>query len=181
MDRLTSTDLNLRLPYAFGNELDYLRNLGSNLEPGSVVVMLGFGPAVMAMALLEGAEDIPFQFYAVDLYNFTGASHLEAAGFADKVYIIQDYSWDASERFSYKSIDLLIVDACHDFECVSKDILAWWGKVKDKGIVFFHDYEKPDDREAEVTGVKPAIKKHKTEKWKELARPGISIVFRKMA
>lgn len=178
MDRLTASDLNFRLPYAFGNELEYLHELGQALEPGAVVVMLGFGPAVMALALLEGAGETPLQFYAVDLANFTGVSHLAAAGFEDKVYVIKDYSWDASERFSYKSIDLLIVDACHDFECVSKDIQAWWGKVKDNGVVFFHDYEKPDEY-ADATGVKAAIKKHQTDKWKELARPGISIVFRK--
>lgn len=175
--KMTATSLNHRLPYTFGNEIDYLKDLGSNLQPGNVVVMLGFGPGVMAMALLEGAGNTPFEFYAVDNYNFTGEAHLKAAGFEDRVHVIQDLSWDASEQFSYQSVDLLIVDACHEYECVIKDIQAWWGKVKRGGIVFFHDYL---DQDGNLSGVHDAIELFRSLDWEELDCPGVSIVFRRI-
>jgi len=174
---MTSVSLNEILPYTFGSEIEYLHQMGKNLLPGSVVVMLGVGPAVMAIALLEGADGTPFQFYGVDINNFTGLEHLKAAGFADKVYPINDYSWDAAQRFSHKSVDVLIVDACHDYDCVSKDIQAWWSKVKTGGIVFFHDYRTPDGQLNE--DVRGAIKLFQSDSWVELAQPGISIVFKK--
>jgi hypothetical protein len=178
MEKLTANGLNARLPYTFGTEIEYLQKIGGELVPGSVVVMLGVGPAVMALALLEGAADTPFDFYAVDNQNFTGASHLIGAGFNDRVYFIQDLSWNAAERFSFKSVDLLIVDACHDYDCVVKDIQAWWGRVKVGGTVFFHDYLEPNGTLS--AGVYPAVEKFRNESWEELDRPGISIVFKRI-
>ncbi len=177
MEQLTARELNNKLPYAFGTEIEYLHKLGSELIPGSVAVMLGVGPAIMALALLEGSNGTSFDFYAVDNQNFTGASHLVAAGFGERVYFIQDLSWNAAERFSYKSVDLLIVDACHDYDCIVRDIQAWWGRIKVGGIVFFHDYLETDGSLS--SGVYSAVEKFRKESWQELGRLGISIVFRR--
>lgn len=178
MERLTASNLNDRLPYTFGNEIEYLQTLGANLQAGSVVVMLGVGPGIMALSLLEGAQNTPFDFYGVDTSNFTGLEHLKGAGWNDRIYPIQDVSWNAAERFSYKSVDLLIIDACHDYECVAKDIQAWWGRVKVGGTVFFHDYRLPSG--ALNHDVQMAIDTYRNAKWREIAQPGISIVYRKI-
>lgn len=177
MERLTASILNARLPYCFGEEIQYFQHLGSQLKPGAVVVVLGFGPGIMCMSLLEGANGTPIQLYAVDIQNFTGVEHLKSDGFEDKVYLIKDLSWNAASRFSAKSVDVLIVDACHDFDCVDRDIRAWWSKVKVGGTVFFHDYEVPAG--GEPTGVKNAIEKNRKITWEEISRPGISIVYRR--
>jgi len=169
-------DINDRLTYCFGNEIEYFQELGSILNNKNLVVMLGVGPAIMALALLEGATE-EFEFWGVDKYNITGKDHLEASGFADRMQILEELTWDAAEHFEDNSIDILIVDASHDKDSVDKDIKAWYSKVKQNGIMFFHDFEKLE----EVNGVAEAIEENKTLFWQEVSRPGISIVYRKLA
>ncbi len=38
------------------------------------------------------------------------------------------------------TLDLLYIDACHSYECVTDDINAWFNKVKKGRIIAFHDY-----------------------------------------
>jgi hypothetical protein len=172
---MKATELNARLPYTFGNEIEYLQQLGKTLQPHSHVVMLGVGPAVMALALLEGAT-CAFNFWGVDAFNATGLAHLKEAGFEGCLNFISSFSWAAAQRFENNSVDLLIIDAAHDYSSVCKDIVAWYDKVKQNGILFFHDWTALESD----NGVQQAINEHKTLFWQELAQPGVSIVFRKI-
>lgn len=55
-------------------------------------------------------------------------------------------SVDAARFFNDGSLDLVYIDAAHDYANVTADIDAWWPKVKAGGILSGHDYEtKPDD------------------------------------
>lgn len=63
----------------------------------------------------------------------------------DKVEVIKDFSTNACHRFSNESIDLVFIDASHDFENVKADILAWMPKIKKGGMIMFHDYPEPTD------------------------------------
>lgn len=168
---MNSEELNGRLPYAFGNELDYLRNLATELPNNAKVVMLGVGPAVMMLALYEGNPRL--QFYGVDNRDLTGKSHLAAAGCS--AAILNMDSAESAKLFPDRSVDLLIIDADHTYEGVVRDIVAWRNKVK--GILFFHDYV-PHANDAPNNGVARAIADYRKPAWTEIARPGISIVFR---
>lgn len=49
-------------------------------------------------------------------------------------------SIEASKCFQDNSIDIVFIDACHEYEYVKADIEAWYQKVKIGGIIAGHDY-----------------------------------------
>lgn len=55
---------------------------------------------------------------------------------------IEALTLDAAKLFEDNSIDFCFIDAAHDYESVKKDIMAYWPKVKNGGILAGHDYEK---------------------------------------
>ena len=50
------------------------------------------------------------------------------------------WSWDAAASYPDGSLDLVYLDAGHDYAEVSKDIAAWRPKVKPGGFLAGHDY-----------------------------------------
>jgi len=53
---------------------------------------------------------------------------------------IRKNSIEASKDFQDNSLDIVFLDACHEYECVKKDIECWLPKVKVGGILSGHDY-----------------------------------------
>jgi hypothetical protein len=49
-------------------------------------------------------------------------------------------SLDAAKLYEDESIDVVFIDACHEYQCVKDDIAAWFPKVKRGGYVSGHDY-----------------------------------------
>lgn len=151
-------------------------------NPNANVMMIGAGPGVMGIALLEDRH--PINLSVVDnVSDYYFITHLELAGMS-KEYLkdrlssfIQDSS-TLGKNWIGGDLDLLIVDGDHLQDGVEKDIDAWLPHVKVGGLIFFHDYEKTIG--GGDTGVKEAIENKKTKEWELVDRLGISIVFRKM-
>jgi predicted O-methyltransferase YrrM len=178
------TSLLANLPCVFGDEIDYLRNAGKTFKPETNVLMLGTGSGQMALLMHLGArenytEPYPakmFNFYTVDwALNGTYEIHMRHYGF-DVGTVIAGKTWDVYSQFQDEFFDFIIVDACHWKQCVSMDIEAYWPKLKTGGLCFFHDFIKKETD----NGVEEAINEHKNENWLEIARPGISIVYKKV-
>jgi hypothetical protein len=55
-----------------------------------------------------------------------------------RVQIIEDSSQNAVERFPDGSVDMVYVDAVHDYESVYGDLVAWWPKCN--MMMAGHDY-----------------------------------------
>lgn len=180
MDKLTAEELNDILPYLFGDEIKYLKALANSLDDESIIMMLGVGPAIMAMAMLEDTKKTLY-LYGIDIDKQCleyARKHLNAAGVSPhNAILIQNSSLVEATYWEDESIDVLLVDADHSYEAVRADIEAWWPKVRKGGIVFFHDYEK---KQIEDNGVEEAVEESRGRYWKEIERPGISIVFQKV-
>jgi predicted O-methyltransferase YrrM len=54
---------------------------------------------------------------------------------------IKSLSAIAADKYPDQTFDLVYIDAAHDRENVTKDILAWLPKVKDGGTIAGHDYK----------------------------------------
>jgi hypothetical protein len=71
--------------------------------------------------------------------------------FKDQFKTHRCLSWDGAANFEDASVDYVLIDAGHDEESVSKDIAAWWPKVKPGGYMGGDDYVVND------WGVFPAV------------------------
>jgi hypothetical protein len=49
-------------------------------------------------------------------------------------------SLEAANQYADGSLDVVFIDACHEYDCVKKDIAAWLPKVKPNGYFAGHDY-----------------------------------------
>lgn len=187
MTLLTSDGLNSTVPYAMPEELETLRELSRKLNQDSEVVMIGAGPGVMAMAVMEAHKplDAP-NLHIIEIDSLAWVeTHLDAAGVsASKVTFVQGDSGEVGKNWQ-SQIDLLIVDGDHSYAGVSRDIDAWWDKVKPGGIVYFHDWLEREGGfngigEWHESGVARAFNDRRLPMYQVLAMPGISMVVQKV-
>ena len=60
--------------------------------------------------------------------------------FKENLNIIRWNSWKAAKFFDDNSVDIVFVDAGHDYDNVTKDIINWLPKIRKGGVMVGHDY-----------------------------------------
>ena len=58
----------------------------------------------------------------------------------NKIESIESLSWDGAQHFDKESIDFCYIDAGHTYDCVKKDLEAWYPKVKKESYFGGDDY-----------------------------------------
>lgn len=58
-----------------------------------------------------------------------------------KAKIVRKFSMDAVKDFKNETLDFVYLDANHEFQAVTNDIVEWGKKVKVGGIISGHDFE----------------------------------------
>jgi predicted O-methyltransferase YrrM len=61
----------------------------------------------------------------------------------ENIIKVKKSSVEASQDFSDRSLDLVYIDAEHDYNSVKTDINAWKNKVRRGGVLAGHDYMLP--------------------------------------
>lgn len=201
MDRKSfAEELNDSAPYAHPDEIKFLQEfgrqfLGSNYDQ---IVMIGAGPAVMAVALLENHPDPP-EMTIIDHGTMVYAkAHLQAIGL--DLNNINFWQTDSEKAGTYwqwdklsSPIDFLIIDGDHTYSGVYGDICSWLPHMRVGGYVLFHDYlERPGGfnggGEWRLGSVAQVVKDHVVPRtvedqtkarWKEIRRVGISILVQR--
>ena len=156
------------------------------------MVMIGAGPGVMALAVLEGLEHSGASLTVID--NDTTQwveAHVRETGLEGRAkisYVVSDSSHYGREMWPKGNrLRLLIVDGDHSERGVRDDIMAWCPKVEERSLVFFHEYEDCTGPKFEKDGsyiseVRPVVEATmRGPNWKEVANLGCSIMFEKTA
>lgn len=192
-------ELNDSAPYAHPDEIKFLQEFGKQFHKDDQIVMIGAGPAVMAVALLENHPDQP-DMTIID-HKPMGYAYAHLEFIKANLDLINFWTVDserAGDRWLWqtgKFIDFLIVGGDHSYDGVLLDIQIWLPFVRVGGYVLFHDYlERPGGfnggGEWEPGSVAQAVKDHvvprlvedgNKSQWKEIRQVGISILVQREA
>ena len=140
-----------------GNQIPLMWSIFSTFEGKAVEVGCWKGRATHAFKSFIPKDQ--FELFCVDPFLgssehkdlLDGAStrkdfedNLREAGMLSSICIIEKYSADAARDFEDGSLDLVFIDAEHDYDNVKLDILSWYPKLKSGGIILGHDYPNPN-------------------------------------
>jgi len=131
------------------NQLKGLKMLiDEYLNDNSVMVEIGSFAGVSSELFALHCKEL----YCVDLWDpyweITDKQRIEFAEFSfdkisknyENVYKVKKSSVEASKDFKDGSLDLVYIDAAHDYDSVRQDILTWLPKIKKGGFIAGHDY-----------------------------------------
>lgn len=139
--------------FPWAGHKDFAYDLVSNLKP-AVIVELGTYRATSFYSFCQAAKDkkTNTKIFAVDTWK--GDEHAGYYGddifqevqdtaktfYGDVAYSLvrKDFN-EAVAEFEDNSIDILHIDGLHTYEAVKNDFETWQQKVKNDGIVLFHD------------------------------------------
>ena len=128
-------------------------DLVRNTRP-KVVVELGTHKGTSLFSFCQAAKDAGMDTWICAIDTWQGDKH---AGFYDgsvlqevkkivhanyakvNCTLIQKTFDDALPQFADRSIDILHIDGLHTYEAVKHDYETWRGKVREDGIILFHD------------------------------------------
>jgi len=126
---------------------------GTNSHFVEVGVWKGMSACFMAVEILNSGKNIKFD--CIDTWDYVPTSseiieekfnnlfdtfkkNIEPV--KDVINIIKSLSWEGASKYDDESLDFVFIDAGHDYESVSKDLNAWYPKIKKGGTIAGHDY-----------------------------------------
>ena len=119
----------------------------------------GKGQEFFVVDTFQGSVNEQKHLKAVEALHSKGTSVFEAfsqniedCGLSKFVKPIKAESLKAVKQFEDGQCDFVFIDACHLYEAVKADILAWRPKVRKGGILAGHDYHVE-----QFPGVKQAV------------------------
>ena len=153
MPPMTPAESDEYRPYIEGWSTDILpwyRRVAAELPDGAAVVEVG---VYYGRSLLFLAEELYTQgktrcrLYGIDpcewregQWETLKRNQLSIGPAAGMVRVVRIPSIEAATEFADRSLDLVFIDAEHDYTNVKRDIEAWTSKVKPNGLLAGHDY-----------------------------------------
>lgn len=129
--------------FLYSAEVDFLIELAQGLPEDPVVVNIGAGVGTSGLAFLESRDDL--ELWTIDispggpdgglqneLNALKGTRHQRSARHHQILGDSMEIGWNGLA-------DLIFVDGDHTD--VSRDIAAWVPRLKQDGIIAFHDYD----------------------------------------
>lgn len=138
------------------DELRFLAQMAQGIQGNIVEVGTYLGRTAIALAEASGNEATvyavdPYEYYQVmtddrNVFIYTPQNreymleNVSACGFDDKIALINERSPEAAKVWEGGAIDLLFIDALHDYDNVKADFEAWSPFVAERGVIVLHDY-----------------------------------------
>jgi len=119
------------------------QNVKENFKMAEVGSFIGRSTELFAMYCEEVYSIDPYLSYSEvgnEHMSTAESKFLEMAKNYSNIKQIKKTSFEASKDFEDKSLDLVYIDAAHDYQSVKNDILTWAPKVKVGGYLCGHDY-----------------------------------------
>jgi len=132
----------------------FLYQNAKKVNPDDTIVEIGSWKGKSTICLAKGSQNgNQATIYAVDPHIGSSEHHkmfgkvdtfqefqqnIKDAGVEQYVKPIRETSENASKNF-HKTVGFLFVDGAHEFKLVQTDIKSWFSKIKDGGIIAFHD------------------------------------------
>lgn len=91
---------------------------------------------VIAIDTFKGSSEHR-KFGDIDTYD-SFMSNMQRMRTADVIDVKRGYSYDIADDFN-EDIDMLFIDGSHEYEHVKRDFIMWAPKVRENGIIAFHD------------------------------------------
>lgn len=132
------------------NEGVLLYRLARKLPEKGTIVEIGAYRGKSTCFIAEGIKNRDVTFYTIDTFENQGMSEglrdtfkefrKNTLKYKDKIIVKKGFSYDVVKELKNIKIDLLWIDACHEYEAVKSDIEDWLPLVKKNGLLCFHDY-----------------------------------------
>lgn len=126
-----------------------LYKLSLSLPHQSTVVEIGSYLGASALFFASGIKERGGKLYCIDTWYNEGMAEGQRDTFEEflkniepmRHFIIplRGQSVDIAKTFNER-IDLLFIDGDHSYEGIKGDVESWLPKIKDDGIIIFHDY-----------------------------------------
>ncbi len=127
--------------------------------PGGKFVEIGTFLGRSLSCILPFVATNGCELTAVDLWPRNSFAvfnaNMNALGFGNKFKTLRMASLVAAKLFEDRSLDLVFIDASHDYASVKADILVWGPKVRSGGTLAGHDYNLSNPNE--FPGVMQAV------------------------
>ena len=128
---------------------DFVRNF----KPKTIVELgTHWGTSFWSFCQAVKDEDLLTELFAIDTWKgdehagfygnevFEKVKEIQKKYYKDlKINLLRKTFDEAISDFEDKSIDLLHIDGLHTYEAVKHDFENWISKVKDDGVIIFHD------------------------------------------
>jgi hypothetical protein len=117
--------------------VEYGHNLIALAKRNKATKFIGIDPYSFESFIVKGEKRISYWSYDFDnAYNY----FISKSKRLTNIDLIKDYSSSAVTRFKNESLDMVFIDAAHDYLNVKNDIELWLPKVRKGGVLAGHDY-----------------------------------------
>jgi hypothetical protein len=140
------TRMELNWLYDTAKTMDSIVEIGSWMGRSTHALLSGCSGSVTAVDTFQGSRDEVDSTHAeakeVDIH----AEFMKNVGEFTNLVVAKKTSIEAAQEFEDKSIDMVFIDGCHQYEDVKEDIQAWLPKAKK--MICGHDYDAHSVQEA---------------------------------
>jgi predicted O-methyltransferase YrrM len=172
-----------RWGYLEQEELDALKKCIGSLPNGSICVNIGAGFGTSGLAFIESVNVA--KLYTIDFYLRKEENGLGSLEFERDVF--KEFGYTEGGRYvqvlgdsviigttcQLENVNMIFVDGDHSYEHCHADVEVWLPRIKDGGIMSFHDYQEP-----RWPGVGQAIDELLTPRYKMIDTARKFIAFR---
>jgi predicted O-methyltransferase YrrM len=132
----------------------FLYQNAKKVNPNDTIVEIGSWKGKSTVCLAKGSQNgSQATIYAVDPHMGSSEHHkmfgkvdtfqefqqnIKDASVEQYIKPIRETSENASKNF-HETVGFLFVDGAHEFKLVQTDIKSWFSKIKNGGIIAFHD------------------------------------------